>query len=391
MLLNSNHTFWKTAFRPFFLFGSIHIFIAILVWLSILFSILNSPFVISSIEWHSYEMIFGFARAILIGFLFTAAQNWTGKILLREKKLQLIFVLWLLGRFGFTQNTIISSIAIGLDLLCDFCILYYMAPPLLQKGQEHNRIIIILQTLFSLFHLLAILSLSQYFPSGYSLHFIHLGLFNVICYIMIIGGRIIPLFTTNAVKGANPTKNIYIEKIISGLCLLFLASEFSVYYFPQIYILSSISCFILFLVHSFRFCLWKPWSSSQIPILWVLNSGYLWMILGFLGLGFYHLGKFPFSSCIHIFGLGAIGVFIYGMITRVSLGHTGRRIQVGKSIVFAYILINISVLIRVCLPWFGQSSLAYSLSGLSLFVSFLIFLVSYTMILILERPDGKTG
>ncbi len=387
-ILNS---FWKTAFRPFFLFGSIHIFTTILLWLSILFSIINSPFSISSVEWHSYEMIFGFARAILIGFLFTAAQNWTGKILLREKRLQLIFILWFFGRFGFIQNTIISSVAIGLDIVCDFFVLYYLIPPLLQKGQEHNRIIITLQTLFSLCHLLVILSLLQYFPSGNSLHFIHMGVFTVICYIMIIGGRIIPFFTTNAVKAANPTKNIYVEKIISVLCILFLASEFSVYYFPRIYIFSSLSCFVLFIVHLLRLCLWKPWVTRKTPILWVLNLGYLWMILGFLCLGLYHLGKFPLSSSLHIFGLGAIGVFIYGMICRVSLGHTGRKIQASKPIVFAYILINISVLIRVCLPWSGEFFLAYSLSGLGLVASFFIFLLSYAMILILERPDGKIG
>lgn len=388
LLLNLRTHLWTNAFRPFFLATSFHALASILLWILILFSFLKPPSITGMISFHSYEMVFGFARAAILGFLFTAAQNWTKTILVRERSLQVLFSLWLLGRFCWIDVPILSNIAFLSDLLCDGFGLYLLAPKLMQKGQEHNRVIVACYALFGIAHGLTILSLLQVIPSSLTLHWIHISIFLVLIFVILIAGRILPFFTTVAVASASPRRIQRIETFTNYGSFLFIGAEFILFRFPELQLANGFLALLFSALQAARWFLWEPWKTRKTPILWILYLSYFWLVLGFFLYGLSHLGLFPLSAAFHILTVGAIGGFIYGMITRVSLGHTGRMISASKTIVFGYYCITSAALFRVLFPILGFSTFGYGISAALWILSFLIIIFKYWNILIGPRIDS---
>lgn len=362
---------------------------AILVWIIFQFYSYSPPYTTVSIQFHMYEMVFGFARAAILGFIFTAAQNWTRTVLLKEKSLILLFMLWLVGRFGFLSNSYFSTIAFSVDLLCDIVALYYLLPALLKQGQEHNRIVAFIFGVFCLIHASAVFAILNVIHSYLSLHLIHISIFVILFIIILIAGRIIPFFTSVAIQGAFPQKFPRLEQTLQYFGLLLLCEEFLVFWFPNWLPLSGGFCFIYAVLNAARWLYWKPWRSISTPILFILHLGYFWIVTGLLMYASSRFGFVSSSPAYHVLTTGGIGVFIYGMITRVSLGHTGRPIRASKLTILGYIFINLTVLSRGFLPIFGRNQEAYILSALFWILSFLLFSLQYTNILIQPRVDAK--
>ncbi|PJZ52057.1 NnrS family protein [Leptospira adleri] len=388
LLLNLRTHLWTNAFRPFFLAASIHALVSILLWILILFSFLKPPSITGMISFHSYEMVFGFARAAILGFLFTAAQNWTKTVLIRERSLQVLFSLWFMGRFCWIDVPILSNVAFLSDLLCDGFGLYLLAPKLMQKGQEHNRVIVACYALFGIAHGLTILSMLQAIPSSLTLHWIHTSIFLVLVFVILIAGRILPFFTTVAVASASPKRIQKIETLTNYGSFLFIGAESVLPWLPDFQLAAGSFALIFSALQAARWFLWEPWKTRKTPILWILLLSYSWLVLGIFFYGLAHLGFFPLSAAFHIITVGAIGGFIYGMITRVSLGHTGRMISASKEIVFGYYCITSAVLVRVLFPLFGFSTVGYGISATFWILSFIIIIFKYWNILIQPRIDS---
>lgn len=381
---------WTVAFRPFFLAVSLHAIFALLIWVLILFSVIPSPFLVGGIQMHSYEMVYGFGRAAVVGFIFTAGQYWTKSVLIEGKALAFLFSLWFLGRFSFLASPALSYAAVTFDLYFDILVLFYILPALFKKGQEHNRVVAITYFLFSLLHLLTAFSFLGVVPSDWSMHLIHLSIFVVLQFVAIIAGRILPFFTSVAVAGSNPRRFPHLETAIQYSGFIFLILETATHSIPGIVPFVGVYCFFLSVLHFTRWYFWEPWKSVRTPILWILHSGYFWLCFGFFGFGLYHLGVWSASSAFHLFNAGAIGVFVYGMITRVSLGHTGRLIRASKATVVGYVLINLAVITRVFLPIWNLYREAYFFSAIFWITSFLIFFLQYAKILISPRVDFQS-
>ncbi|EPG72406.1 NnrS protein [Leptospira fainei serovar Hurstbridge str. BUT 6] len=388
-LFNPQASIWTFSFRPFFLGTALHAMLAILIWIFFQFSNFSPPYMTVSIQFHIYEMVFGFARAAILGFLFTAAQNWTKTVLLKEKSLIALFLLWLVGRFGFLSNSYLSSIAFSADVLCDILALYYLLPALLKKGQEHNRIIAFIYGVFCLLHVSTVFSVINLIPSYLSLHLIHISIFVILFIIIIIAGRIIPFFTSVAIPASFPQKFPKLEQTLQYFGVLLLFEEFFLFWVPKWLPLSGGLCFIYAVLNAVRWLYWKPWKSARTPILLILHLGYFWIVIGLLVYSSSRFGLVSSSPAYHVLTTGAIGVFIYGMITRVSLGHTGRPIHATKLTILGYVFINLTVLVRGFLPIFGHNREAYILSALFWILSFLIFSLQYTNILIQPRMDAR--
>ncbi|MCC5813208.1 MAG: NnrS family protein [Leptospira sp.] len=387
--MNLSQPIWFTAFRSFFLFGSLYSVVIVLIWLLVLFEFISSPFLGNAIHWHAYEMIFGFSRAIVYGFIFTAAQNWTAKSIVKGNALFALFLFWFLGRFAFLDIGIFSYLSYGFDVAASVYSFILLAGPLWMIGQEHNRKILYIHFIMVLLHILTGLLLFNPFLDLDPMDFIHLSLFSIVLYIITISGRVLPFFTGVVVPGYGLVKKESLEEIIMHTSWLFLLTELLIIFLPEQRLLAGSISLFLGIANFIRFLFWKPWVSIRFPILWILYSGYFWLCIGFMTNGFFHFGMFPVSSSFHFFGIGAIGIFIYGMITRVSLGHTGRKIVASKPIVVCYFLINIAVLLRTILPIFNKYSLSYTLSGSIWILVFSIFVILYAKILITKRPDGK--
>ncbi|TGM74814.1 NnrS family protein [Leptospira mtsangambouensis] len=396
---------WNTAFRPFFWFGSVYGILVIGIWLLVLSNAIANPIQINSIHWHSYEMVFGFSKAIVLGFLFTAVQNWTNSSILKGKNLFFLLLFWTLGRFSMYPLGIVSYLSFGLDISSDLMVIFLLYPKLIVPTQKHNRPILYHYGLFTVFHLLAGFSARSVMDSEKTLLYIHLSIFVILFLILIIGGRVVPFFSGVVIPGYSFKRMPKLETVILYLPFVFYVSLIiqgylvnnesihiditNINFGSVILLFTFLVSFTLFVTNLIRYVSWKPWRSYKKPILWILYTGYFWVCLGFLLYSLVSLGYFPVSSAVHSLTVGGIGVFIYGMITRVSLGHTGRSIVASPLTVGAYILLNFAVVVRVFFPLIGKYNLAYHLSGISWILVFVLFVIQYTKILFSPRPDGK--
>ena len=170
---------------------------------------------------------------------------------------------------------------------------------------------------------------------------------------------------------------------VTGLCVIFW--EFSM--------ITALLVFAAGLIQAIRYLLWRPWKSVTIPILFILYLGYIWIPIGLFLRAFASIGWISTSISSHAFTAGAIGIMIYGMITRVALGHSGRKIHASKPVVLGYALIFLSAMVRVFGPFISPAKNLYfvQISGWLWFLAFGIYAIVYTPILCSPRPDGKSG
>jgi uncharacterized protein involved in response to NO len=379
---------WKLGFRPFFLLGALWASIHILVWISFQTGWINLS-IQDPILWHAHEMIFGFASAIIAGFLLTSSQNWTGIRGVHGRKLKLLVTLWVLGR---ATSIVSGSFPLSFTII-DLCfypmLALFLKPYLWQASQKRNKIFLVL------FAVLFLVNLSVHLDSFHltlpvsARSLLLLSLFTVIVMIGIIGGRVIPFFTQNAIPTTQSQRHPWIETLVIPSTAL---AGISVVFWEFTIITASL-CFIAALIHFVRWLLWKPMVALKTPILFILYVGYAWVFLGFFLRGLASLTVLAPSLSTHALTAGAIGIMIYGMITRVALGHTGRPIRASRLIVTGYLLLILASIVRVFGPWmFPQFSLhAIECSGLLWSTSFFVYLIEYTPILCKPRLDGKEG
>lgn len=388
-LFSAKHPLWALGFRPFFLFGSLHAVFIVAIWASQFSSwpLLSLPG--NSVDWHAHEMIFGFASAIVAGFLLTATQNWSNIRGVHGRALQALITIWILPRIIiFIPFSSIQWLATLLNLIFFPTLLFLLRPYILIKTQKRNWIFFFLLASLLigqlLFHLDQLQLTSDTAPIG-----IYLGVFIILTMITIIGGRVIPFFTVNAIPSANVATRKWIDNIsigstfAIGFCYLAINS-------PSIV---SWVCFIGALIHAARWLTWDFVSALQKPILSILYIGYAWMIIGFFLIGLSTTLELPKSPALHALTTGSMGVTILAMISRVALGHTGRKINASRSMIIAYIALNVGALIRVFGPLFDVSFYQISLliSGLLWSVAFALFCIQYTPILLSSRLDNKPG
>lgn len=379
---------WNLGFRPFFLLGALWACVHMFAWIAFQMGALELD-LRDPVLWHSHEMIFGFASAIIAGFLLTASQNWTGIRGVHGSKLMILVGLWSTARVLSMVSGSFPILFAIVDLLFYPSLAWALKPYLMQPSQKRNQIFFVLFFILTLANISAHATSFGITPLIPSRSLMILSMFAIILMIGLIGGRIIPFFTSNALPNSNPIKHNWIERLsLPSIALAALGVtfwEFSTF--------TVALCFLAGLIHLIRWMLWKPWNSKNLPILLILYIGYTWIPIGFFLRGLSSLSMILPSISTHAFTAGAIGIMIYAMITRVALGHSGRPIRASKLIVLGYIGITVSATIRVFGPWLlPQHTLrSIELSGLMWLLAFLLFVIEYAPILLFPRMDGKEG
>jgi uncharacterized protein involved in response to NO len=382
----------RLGFRPLFLFGAVFACVAMLLWLLTLTGILAfSPF-INAMWWHSHEMLFGFIPAIVVGFLLTAVQTWTGVPGIRSTKLLLVFSLWALARILLAINwSLPMPLVMAIDLAFLPLAVWYLARPIFAVKQMRNMFfapLLLTMTLANSF---------SYLPAlGFDPKWLQQGLYGMILLVtmlvLVLGGRVIPFFTANGTgsKAVLPLRWLEISAI--G-CVLLCMLVFLLGITLPSNVLAAL--FSLAAITNLVRCLrWRVWITMDIPLLWSLHLTFLFLPLG-LGLIALHYGfnLLPLSTAIHALTIGGIGGMILAMMARVSLGHTGRKLQVGFLIKSAFVTLMLGAFIRsVGVAIFPQLSLQlWVASALCWCLAFGLFVVVYWPILSTARPDGRPG
>jgi uncharacterized protein involved in response to NO len=383
---------WSIGFRPFFFSGAIVSTLLILYWaLAYFLGDLPSGY-FNPIYWHAHEMLYGFVVSIISGFLLTSTASWTQTKPISGKKLKVLFSLWLAGRIAMALSLFklpISPFVFSfIDLLFIPALAFTLATPLLKSKKLKNLQFIPILSILAIGNLLVHLSSLEIIDAKFASKGIYLGL-NLILIIMVtISGRVIPIFTANAIPGLQPKTRQWVEWLVLISVWLYVLLDFS--NLPTLTGIVAGVCGILSLI---RLSGWRGLKTLSNPLLWILHLGYLWIAVGFI-LVFLSdvLGILPRSAAIHAFTAGAMGTFIIGMMSRVSLGHTGRALKLKKWFVASYILVTLSAVVRIAFAFFPNVySHGILCAGILWAAGFLLFLVYYTHILLTPRPDGKLG
>ncbi|WP_341677831.1 NnrS family protein [Niveibacterium sp. SC-1] len=373
------------GFRPLYLLGAAWAAAAVPLWLLQLWGVLPAGG-LPALYWHAHEMIFGFAAAIIVGFLFTAGRNWTGLDTPKGLHLAAIAALWLVGRIALAFSG--APLAAAADLLFLPWAAFALGRVLIRAGSRRNYFTVVLLLTLTLCNLAFHLALRGTLGIDPMLP-LHLALGLVVVLATVIAGRIVPSFTRNALGPVRQQLRPRLDRVAIALTLCSLLAWATA--------LPALLCAaLLFAAAGTQFVRalgWTPWPTRGTPLLWSLHLGHGWIPVGLALAGLAQLGLFPLSLAWHALALGSVGGLILAMITRTALGHSGRPLKVGRLETTAYVLLNLAVILRVFGPALHPSAihtwLALSMSCWS--TAFLLYLLKYTPYLVRPRADGKPG
>jgi uncharacterized protein involved in response to NO len=378
------------GFRPFFLLAAIMAAAAVPLWLLIYQGSLESVSTLPPAIWHGHEMVFGFAAAVIAGFLLTAATNWTGRRTAAGAALGALAGLWLAGRIALIVPGLPAWLAIGLDVAFLPVLAVVLAIPLLATGNRRNVVFPVVLTVLGLINLalhLGAIDAIDWDPS----RGLRIAIDLILLMIGVLGGRVIPSFTKNALPHAKvnpcPKASVLALLSIAALAIAEMATDNAT-------VVGSVAL-AAGVINTLRMRDWGTFATFRTPILWILHVGYAWLAVGLTLRGVAELsGLIPLDAGIHALTLGAIGSMIIGMMSRVALGHTGRSIAPAALTVAAYWLVNAAALLRVVFALTPDDTLrAASLmgSGTLWSLAFALFVVVYWPILNRPRAGGRAG
>lgn len=384
----------RLGFRPFFLSGAIFSIIAVILWLLMYKGAISLLPLGGGYWWHIHEMIFGFGGAVIAGFLLTAIQNWTGVRGAQGKVLLVLFLLWLVGRLVLLMPNILPSALITIiDLSFLPAVAYILAKPLIAIKQYRNLFFVPVLLLFTLANLE--MHLAIYYPQVFTITFSgYAGVMLVTFLMSVMAGRVAPMFTANGTKTTKATPLPWLDKVTNGslaIAVLSLLIEpitgFSSQFFGVILIIAGI-------FQTMRWLRWKPWITLGVPLLWSFHLAIKFIAYGLIILGTsYLIPEIPSSHMWHLLTVGGMGGLILAMISRVSLGHTGRPLSPPKAMIAAYIFITLATLVRAFGPWIlpEKTVLFIDISGTFWLFAFGIFAITYAPMLMSARKDGRPG
>ncbi len=379
---------FSAGFRPFFLLAAVWAALALPLWLLVYAGWLALPSALPPTNWHMHEMVFGYGGATVAGFLLTAIPNWTGRMPLQGRPLMILAALWALGRLAVLFSAGIGAApAALLDLVFPLLFACAVGREILAGRNWRNLPMLLAAALLFagnlLVHLEAVGATGATAALGD-----RLGLATLLMLMAIVGGRIVPSFTRNwLAKERNdvpPPAALgpfdLAALIVTALALLAwtAAPEARATAWAEL---------AAGLALGLRLLRWRGIATRREPLVWILHLGYGWLALGFLLLaadGFFPL--LPRTTALHALTVGAIGTMTLAVMTRASLGHTGRPLLAGPGTRAIYLLITAAALLRLAAPLGGAQYMSLlALAGLAWTSAFALFALLYAGPLALPR------
>jgi uncharacterized protein involved in response to NO len=376
---------WDLGFRPFYLLASAFAALSVGLWALQFGGHLPSPYLAGPL-WHAHEMLFGFTLAVIVGFLFTAGRNWTGRATPTGPLLAALAALWLAARvLLLTPYAWAAALAnVAFPLACAAA----LAVPFVGARNRRNYFFVAL--LAALGAAAAVIHLDRLGLLGLPAWLgVQLALDVVLFILAVMGGRVIPMFTNSGVPGAGARRIGWLDRLALGTVLAVLAVDAL-----QVPPLAAGFVFaIAGLAHAARWSAWKPWRTGRQPLVWVLHLGYAWIPLHLLLRALAAWGVVAPSLATHALTVGAVGGLVIGMMTRTAKGHTARPLRADRWDVAAYACIAAAAAVRIAMPlaWPAQLLPAVTASALLWSAGFAIYFVRYWPVLTRSRLDGQPG
>ena len=388
--LAASPPFLRGGFRPFFFGGAAWAVVALVLWLAVLSGATALPSALDSLAWHRHEMLFGFVGAVICGFLLTAIPNWTGRLPIAGSPLAALFTLWLAARLALLFSSV-SGIATAVVLDVGFYILLAcLFAREVVSTSSRNLPIVGLVFLFGIANALDYAGAAGILSDaglGY-----RAGITLVVLMISLVGGRIVPSFTRNwlskqSIKDRLPAQPGRFDFAVIALTA---AAMFTWTASPHNRLAGTILT-VAAIFQAMRLGRWQGLRAAADPLVLILHVGYAWVPIG-LGLlgGSILTAAVPESAAVHALTAGAMATMILAVMTRATLGHTGRELKADRATVFLYLLVTLGAVLRVAAP-FGLFDYmgGIELAGLAWVGAFLIFLITYGPMLLRPRVDDR--
>ena len=381
--------FLRGGFRPFFFLGAAWAVAVVALWVLAMAGSITIPSAFDPLSWHRHEMLFGYLGAVIAGFLLTAVPNWTGRLPIAGGQLAALALLWVAARAAMFFS---ASTGAAVAALLDVGFLLVLA---LVCAREvliaRNRNVPVVGAVL----LLAFASAADHaeatgmlategvgWRAGFAL---------VLLLVTLIGGRIIPSFTANWLtkqgQARLPRQPSTFDFLTIGATAIALGSwAFGVG-------ANWAAALLIFagLLQAVRLARWSGLRTTAEPLVFVLHLSYAWLPLGLILLGMSLLVPTqPTSSALHALAAGAMASMTLAVMTRATLGHTGRELHADGGTTIIYLLVTLGAALRVAAPWLPfDYLLLIQLSGALWGGAFLLFLGLYGPKLLGPRPDGK--
>ena len=385
------------GFRPFFLAAGLAAVVLMLVWLAMSGGAVVPPGEWAGPLWHGHEMIFGFAVAVLAGFMLAAVPNWVGGRALSGWALGMLFALWLAGRVVVALAGVLPDVLVAIvDCAFPLVLAGVLAPVPLARRQWRNL------PLLALLAVLALTNLRSHstvvgWQEGAAGDALRVAVDIVVLFVIIMGGRIVPAFTRNLLREPDRDPGIRDPKplvavAITATVAMGLADTVA----PDAPLAAGIAALVAGLASAGRLFLWRGLAAAVRgnALLWVLHVAY-----GLFAAGLFLRGASALTAAVpvdvgaHVLTVGAVGLMILAMTSRVSLGHTGRSLRAANLTVAAYGVLIAATVARALAPVLPDGAYipAVHLSGGLWALAFGLFLWVYAPILTTRRPDGRPG
>ncbi|MEQ1796025.1 MAG: NnrS family protein [Nitrospira sp.] len=378
--------FLSYGFRPFFLSAALFAGVAIPVWALILSGWADSPFRYAARDWHVHEMLFGFLPAVITGFLLTAMPNWTDRPPLRGTPLLALLALWLAGRLtiALPWPTPLTAAVI------DGAYLVVLATLVLREiiaGKAWDRapigvVISFYAAANILFHVLGLRGGETDLPE-------RMAIALMMMLLALVGGRVTPSFTSDYLAERGLSEELPPFSKFDGAAILLIAIAALNWSVQPLAATTGWLLVVAGVAHMIRLSRWRGWLTWREPIVLILHVGYGWLALSLLLIGGATLGfVLKPADAVHALTTGAVGAMTMAIMTRASLGHTGRPKQADTLTVAIYTLVNVGALLRVFGPSIGlPMHLALGIAAVAWSGAYLLFAVTYGQYLIHPSLD----
>lgn len=373
------------GFRPFYLLASLFAALTVPLW-ALQFSGLLGHAYLAGPLWHAHEMVFGFTLAVIVGFLFTAGRNWSGQPTPSGWWLAALAALWIAARVlvlsPFAVAAAVANVAFPLAAAIGLAIPFYRARN--QRNYFFVGLLVVLALAAGLIHLTQLGVIGA--PAWLG---IQVALDVVLFIVVVMGGRVIPMFTNNGVPGTQAARQSHVEKAALGAVLVLLAADVLGLHGWPLAVVAGVAA----VAHAWRWVLWQPWKTWRVPLVWVLHLAYAWVPVHLVLRALAQWGLVLPSLASHALAVGAVGGLIIGMMTRTARGHTGRPLRADGFETACYVFIMLAAVVRVGVPLVAPAQMlhAVQVSATLWSAAFALYAVRYWPVLSRPRLDGRPG
>ena len=364
------------GFRPFFLFGALQAGLMIPLWLAVFAGEISLPTAFAPLDWHVHEMLFGYVGAVIAGFLLTAVPNWTGRLPIQGVRLAILFSAWLAGRLAVSLS---GTIGWGAAMAADSPFLLLVAAAAAREivaGRKWGNLkvvnIVILLALVNIaFHMEAHLhGLAEYSARA--------GIALVVTLVGVIGGRIVPSFTRNwlarRADGRMPVPFGRFDALTMAAGALALAAWSVV---PSGRIVATVLG-VAGALHVVRLGRWAGERTLSDRLVLILHVAYAFVPVGFFLTAMSALDLIAPAAGVHAWTAGAVGTMTIAVMTRASLGHTGRPLSASLGTQALYVAVVVAAVTRICAALEpAHADVLFTVSGAAWTLAFFGFALTY--------------